>query len=91
MILFGQASGPVPATDLAVFGAKGSLFFQRPSLMHYTEQRADLLATANDLIDVVGRGIVKIETHQRFALRDAPAAHKALEGRQTTGSTVLIP
>ncbi len=88
---YGNASGPVPPFDLSVLAAKGSLFVTRPTLATYTAKRADLEATANDLFDVVRSGAVKIAIHQTFALKDAAAAHAALESRQTTGSTVLLP
>ena len=89
--LFGNASGAVPPFDLGLLGAKGSLFVTRPTLDTFTSTRADLLATANDLFDVVVRGIVKIEINQTYALKDAATAHRDLEARKTTGSTVLIP
>ncbi len=89
--IFGNASGAVPPFDLGQLGAKGSLFVTRPTLDTYTATRADLVATANDLFDVVVRGIVKIEINQTYALKDAAQAHRDLEARKTTGSTVLIP
>ncbi len=91
MVSFGQSSGAVPPLDLGVFAQKGSLFFTRPTLMTYTANRADLLAMTDDLFTVVQNGTVKIAIDQRFALQDARAAHEALEGRQTTGSTILLP
>jgi NADPH2:quinone reductase len=91
MVSYGAASGPIPPFDLSVLGAKGSLFLTRPSLASYTAKRADLEATANDLFSVVTAGAVTIEVNQTFPLSDARAAHIALESRQTTGSTVLIP
>ncbi|HLB80028.1 MAG TPA: quinone oxidoreductase [Dongiaceae bacterium] len=91
MAIFGSASGPVPPFDLGVLAAKGSLFLTRPTLMTYIAKRDDLLASARELFDVVTRGAVKIEINQTFPLRDAAAAHRALEARQTTGSTVLLP
>ncbi len=91
MVSFGNASGPVPPVDLGVLSAKGSLFLTRPSLATYTAKSADLQATAADLFDVVQSGAVKIRVNQTFPLRDARAAHEALEARRTTGSTVLIP
>ena len=89
--IFGNASGAVAPFDLGQLGAKGSLFVTRPTLDTYTATRADLVATANDLFDVVVRGIVKIEINQTYALKDAAQAHRDLEARKTTGSTVLIP
>ncbi|MCY4452585.1 MAG: quinone oxidoreductase [Immundisolibacterales bacterium] len=91
MVSFGQASGPIPPFDIAMLGAKGSLFLQRPTLMTYTARRADLLAMAEDLFEVVGSGAVRIRTNQTFPLAEAAQAHRALEGRRTTGSTVLVP
>lgn len=91
MVSFGQASGAVAPLDVGVLSAKGSLFLTRPSLMAYTARREDLLAHARDLFDVVERGAVDISISQTFPLKDAARAHQALEGRQTTGSTILIP
>lgn len=90
MITYGNASGPV-TTDLGVLAAKGSLYVTRPTLNTYTAKRDDLVATANDLFDVVKSGAVKIAVNQTFPLKDAAEAHRALESRKTTGSTVLIP
>jgi len=89
MVLFGQASGPVPPLDLGLLAAKGSLFVTRPTLFSYTAQRADLLATAQELFDVVASGAVKISVNQTYALRDAAQAHTDLAARRTTGSTVF--
>jgi NADPH2:quinone reductase len=91
MVSYGNASGPVPPIDIGVLGAKGSLFLTRPTLPTYTAKRADLERVASDLFDVVSSGAVKIEVNQTFPLQDAAKAHIALEARQTTGSTVLIP
>jgi NADPH2:quinone reductase len=91
MVTYGNASGPVPPVEPALLAAKGSLFLTRPTLATYTAKRADLVATAEDLFDVVSKGAVKIMVNQTFPLRDAAAAHEALEARKTTGSTVLIP
>jgi NADPH2:quinone reductase len=91
MVSYGNASGPVPPVDISMLGAKGSLFLTRPSLASYTASHGDLLASAGDLFEVVSSGAVKIRVNQTFPLSDAAAAHKALEARQTTGSTVLIP
>jgi len=89
--LFGNASGKVEPLDLGLLAAKGSLFVTRPTLDTHVASREDLLATANDLFDVVARGIVKIEINQTYALKNAAQAHQDLEARKTTGSTVLIP
>lgn len=91
MVSYGQSSGKIDAFDIGVLSAKGSLFLTRPTLMTYIAKRSDLEATANDLFDVVANGTVKISVNQTFPLADASAAHRALEGRQTTGSTVLLP
>ncbi len=91
MVSFGNASGAVPPFDLGILSAKGSLYITRPTLATYTAKRADLEATARDLFEVVQSGAVKIEVNQTFPLKDAAAAHRALEARQTTGSTVLLP
>ena len=91
MVSFGQSSGSIPPFDVGVLGAKGSLYLQRPTLMSYTARREDLLAMAADLFDVVVSGAVKILTNQTYPLSEAAEAHRALEGRRTTGSTVLLP
>jgi NADPH2:quinone reductase len=91
MVTYGSASGPVPPIDVAMLGAKGSLFLTRPSLSSYTATYADLLNVSQDLFSAVISGAVKIQVNQSFALADAAAAHAALEARQTTGSTVLLP
>ena len=91
MVSYGNASGPVPPVDIGILSAKGSLYVTRPSLATYTAKRADLEKVAADLFDVVSKGVVKIEVNQTFPLKDAAAAHIALESRKTTGSTVLLP
>lgn len=91
MVSFGNASGAVPPVNLGVLSQKGSLFVTRPTLMTYTAKRQDLLATANELFEVVQSGAVKIEINQRFALKDAAQAHRDLEARKTTGSSLLMP
>jgi NADPH2:quinone reductase len=91
MVSFGQASGPVGPFDAGVLAAKGSLFLTRPTLMTYTANREDLLASAGELFDAVLSGAVRIEVKQTYALSDATRAHRDLEARRTTGSTVLIP
>ncbi|MSO90528.1 MAG: quinone oxidoreductase [Acetobacteraceae bacterium] len=91
MCCYGAASGPIPPIDISILGAKGSLFLTRPSLATYTAKRSDLVSTAAELFDVVKSGVVKINVNQTFALKNAAAAHIALESRKTTGSTVLIP
>ncbi len=91
MVSFGNASGPVSSIDPLVLSQKGSLFFTRPTLMHYTAKREDLLAMATELFEVVQSGAVKVEVNQTFRLFDAAHAHRDLESRKTTGSSVLIP
>ncbi len=91
MVSFGNASGAVPAFAPGILSAKGSLYLTRPSLFHYTRTPAELQQTADDLFDVIAKGIVKIAIHQRFKLTDARAAHEALHSRQTTGATILVP
>lgn len=86
-VSFGNASGPVPPFDLTLL--KGSLFATRPSLMAYTASHAELTENAAELFAMVGSGKIAIPIHQTFALKDAAEAHRALESRKTTGSTVL--
>ncbi|BFR47840.1 quinone oxidoreductase [Nitratidesulfovibrio sp. HK-II] len=90
LVSFGQSSGSVEPFSPSLLAAKGSLFLTRPSLMHYTAQRADLLAHARDLFDVVRAGIVQVQVNQTFPLEQAAEAHRTLESRRTTGSTVLL-
>ena len=91
LALFGQSSGPVPPFDLGQLAAMGSLYVTRPTLLTYAASRDDLLATANALFEVVRSGAVRIEVNQTYALADAAQAHRDLEARKTTGSTVLLP
>ena len=91
MVTFGNASGPVPPLDLLLLSQKGSLYVTRPTLGHYTAKRDDLLALGAELFDVVARGQVRIEVRQSYALADAAQAHRDLEARKTTGSTILLP
>ena len=91
MVSFGQSSGSVPPLDIGILSAKGSLFLTRPSLMAYTAEREDLLAHAQDLFEVVEKGVVKIEINQTYPLAETAQAHRDLESRKTTGSTVMIP
>ena len=91
LALFGQSSGVVPPLDLGLLAAKGSLYVTRPSLWHYIDTREELVASADLVFGAVGRGEVRVEIGQTFPLRDAAAAHRALEGRRTTGSTLLLP
>jgi NADPH2:quinone reductase len=91
LVSFGQSSGKIPPVDLGILSQKGSLYVTRPTLMTYTAERADLLATAKELFEVVQSGSVQIVINQRFSLREAAEAHRALESRRTTGSTLLLP
>ncbi len=91
MVSFGNASGPVPAFEPAMLAQRGSLFFTRPSLMDYTATREELEGAARELFEVVGNGIVRIEVNQSYPLADVVSAHRDLEARRTTGSTILIP
>jgi NADPH2:quinone reductase len=90
-VSFGQASGPVPDFKITLLSQKGSLYATRPSIANYTATRKDLVATANDLFEVVGSGKVKIAVNQTYPLAEAARAHHDLEARLTTGSTVLLP
>jgi NADPH2:quinone reductase len=91
MVSFGNASGPVPPFSLTELVSRGSLYITRPTLVSYTSTRAELEATAQDLFDIVASGAVKINIGQRFPLAQAADAHRALEARKTTGSTILLP
>lgn len=90
MVSFGNASGAVEPFAPAILAAKGSLFLTRPTLATYTATRRELEETTAELFDVVGRGAVRVEVNQRYPLRDAAQAHRDLEARRTTGSTVLL-
>jgi NADPH2:quinone reductase len=89
MVSFGNASGPVEPISPLVLSQKGSLYLTRPTLFHYIAARPDLEQTANDLFETVLSGTVKIEINQRFPLAEAAEAHRALEARTTSGSTIL--
>lgn len=89
MVSFGQASGAVGPVDLSIFAQKGSLFFTRPTLVTYAARRDDLLAMAKELFDVVLSGAVKIAVNQTYPLKDVAQAHRDLQSRKTTGSTVF--
>ncbi len=89
MVSFGQSSGPMPPFDLAVLAQKGSLFLTRPTLMTYTAKREDLLVHARDLFEVVQSGAVRVEVRRTYPLAEASRAHRDLEGRKTTGSSIF--
>ncbi len=91
MASFGNASGAVAPVNIGILAQKGSLFLTRPTLVNYTATREDLLTAARDLFAVVKKGAVKIAINQRYPLREAAQAHRDLEARKTTGSTVLLP
>jgi len=91
MASFGNASGAVAPVNIGILAQKGSLYLTRPTLVNYTSAREDLLAAARDLFAVVKKGAVKITINQRYPLREAAQAHRDLEARKTTGSTVLMP
>ena len=91
MVSFGNSSGAVPPFSPGILAAKGSLYLTRPTLFHYIATRPELERAAAELFAVMESGAVKVEVRQRYPLADAKAAHDALEGRRTTGATVLLP
>jgi NADPH2:quinone reductase len=91
MVLYGASSGPVGPFDLQVLNAKGSIFVTRPSLGHYTATREELVQRAGDVLGWIGAGKLKMRMEFEFPLKDAAEAHRALEGRRTTGKILLIP
>jgi NADPH2:quinone reductase len=91
IVSIGQASGPTPPVDVITLSRKGSLYLTRPALPDFVPTRPALLAAAADLFAAIESGAVKIEVRQRYALRDAAMAHRDLESRSTTGSSILIP
>ncbi|HQU78715.1 MAG TPA: quinone oxidoreductase [Azonexus sp.] len=91
LVTYGNASGPVPPFDLLQLSQKGSLFVTRPTIVHYTAKRADLEALGAELFEIVASGKVRIEVNQTYPLKDAAQAHRDLEARKTTGSTILVP
>jgi NADPH:quinone reductase len=90
-VSFGSASGQIDAFNINILQTKGSLFATRPTLNNYAAKREDLLATANDLFEVVASGAVKIPVNQKYSLKEAQKAHRELESRGTTGSSILVP
>lgn len=90
-VSFGNASGPVPPFEINILQGKGSLYATRPTLGTYVAKRQDLVANANELFDVVSKGVVKINVNHTYPLKDAAQAHRDLEARKTTGSIVLVP
>lgn len=91
MILYGQASGPVPPFTIGTLAAKGSLFLTRPTLLHYSRDRKELLDRTSDLFNWITTGELKLRITQTFPLAEAAEAHRQLEGRKTTGKVLLIP
>ncbi len=91
LVVFGNASGPVKSFDLGLLASKGSLYVTRPTVMTYMADDKELAEASRDLIDIVKSGKVKIPINQRYALADAAQAHRDLESRATTGTTILIP
>ena len=90
LALFGQSSGPVPPFDLSRL-SRGSLFITRPGLGHHAADREELMGRAGDLFEWIASGTLKLRIDRTFPLQDAADAHRALEGRQTTGKVLLIP
>ena len=88
---FGQSSGPIPPFNMGILAQKGSLYATRPTLFVYNARREALVESARALFEVVSNGAVKVRINQRYALSDAGRAHADLEGRRTTGATVLVP
>jgi len=91
LVSFGNASGAVPPQSIGILNAKGSLYLTRPSLGSYTATRADLEASAKSLFKMVKSGKVKIAIDQKYPLAEAAQSHIDLEGRKTTGQTILVP
>lgn len=91
LVLFGQSSGPVPPFDPGILSAKGSLFLTRPTMLHYIQTREELLERANAVLEWIAAGELELRISAQFGLADAAEAHRALQGRKTTGKVVLIP
>jgi NADPH2:quinone reductase len=91
LVLFGQSSGVVPSVDPQFLSQKGSLFFTRPTLVHYIATRDELQQRARDLFDWIGSGQLRLRTEFVFPLKDAAEAHKSLAARKTTGKVLLTP
>jgi NADPH2:quinone reductase len=91
MVSFGQSAGPAPPLDVTTLAQKGSLFLTRPTLFTYVAAREDLLTNSAELLELVGRGVLRVDIGQTYPLKDAARAHRDLEARRTTGSTVLLP
>jgi NADPH2:quinone reductase len=91
MVTYGNSSGPVPPVAPLELSKRGSLFLTRPTLFHYTATRSALQRAAGELLDLAARSVIKVHVGQNYPLQDAARAHRELEARQTTGSTVLLP
>lgn len=91
MVLYGQSSGPIGQIDPQILNARGSLYLTRPSLFHYTATRAELLQRAGDVLGWIRDGKLKMRMEFEFPLKDAAEAHRALEGRKTTGKVLIVP
>jgi NADPH2:quinone reductase len=91
MVTYGNASGPVPPFSALELSKRGSLFLTRPTLFHYIASKGDLNRAARELFEIVGSGAVKVRIGQTYRLQHAAQAHRDLEARRTTGSTVLVP
>jgi NADPH2:quinone reductase len=91
MVLFGQASGPVPPFDLSVLNPKGSLYVTRPSMIHYIADREELMGRAGDVLGWIAAGKLRLAIDREMPLERAADAHRALEGRETTGKVLLVP
>src|SRR5205823_12215424 len=91
MVLYGQSSGPIGVFDPQILSAKGSVFLTRPSLLHHIATREELLARAGDVLGWIRDGKLRLRTEFEFPLKEAAEAHRALEGRKTTGKVLLIP
>ena len=91
LALYGQSSGPIGPLDVALLGAKGSLFLTRPSLNAYTAAREELAQRSTELLGWIRDGKLRLRTEFEFPLKDAAEAHRALEGRKTTGKVLLVP
>jgi len=91
LVLFGQSSGPVQPVDPGILNVKGSLFLTRPTMAHYIPTRKALLQRAGDVLRWIGSGELNLRIGDRYALADAADAHRALQGRKTTGKVVILP
>jgi NADPH2:quinone reductase len=91
MVLFGQSSGPVDPVNPGILSVKGSLFLTRPTMAHYVASREDLLARAGDVLNWIGNGELDLRIGDRFELAAAADAHRALQGRKTTGKVLILP